>query len=197
MAGLLGSGARVRVAAWGCAGCRYCGVTALATLSQAVEAVHARSALARCLVPGQSCSPASNAGSLASSVSWSAYRAKVPGQDVLRTAIRGRGHVLRSRPRAAALRRARLPRRREGLFLCVERALVHFRTGGNDDDERPINGHTAAHPATASELCINGNVGCGRKITWGPGLRACKVPNFGEGMALLPPGIPHAAVPWR
>jgi hypothetical protein len=28
------------------------------------------------------------------------------------------------------------------------------RTGGNDDDERPINGHTAAHPATASELCI-------------------------------------------
>ena len=119
MAGLLGSGARVRVAAWGCAGCRYCGVTALATLSQAVEAVHARSALARCLVPGRSCSPASNAGSLAPSVSWSAYRAKVPGQDVLRTAIRGRGHVLRSRPRAAALRRARPPRRREGLFLCV------------------------------------------------------------------------------
>jgi hypothetical protein len=23
------------------------------------------------------------------------------------------------------------------------------RTGGNDDDERPINGHTAAHPATS------------------------------------------------
>ena len=121
MAGLLGSGARVRVAAWGCAGCRYRGVTALATLSQAVEAVHARSALARCLVPGRSCSPASNAGSVASSASLSAYRAKVPGQDVLRTAIRGRGHVLRSRPRAAALRRARPPRRREGLFLCVER----------------------------------------------------------------------------
>ena len=48
---------------------------------------------------------------------------RCPGriQDVLRTAIRGRGHVLRSRSRAAALRRARPPRRREGLFLCVER----------------------------------------------------------------------------
>ena len=79
------------------------------------------------------------------------------------------------------------------------RAYSYYnRTGGNDD-ERPINGHTAAHPATArqSELCINGFVACGRKITWGPGLRACKVPNFGEGMALLPPGIPHAAEPWR
>ena len=28
--------------------------------------------------------------------------------------------------------------------------------GQEGDDERPINGHTAAHPATASELCING-----------------------------------------
>ena len=57
------------------------------------------------------------------------------------------------------------------------RAYSYYnRTGGNDDDERPINGHTAAHPATASELCINGNVGFGRKITWGPGLRACKGP---------------------
>ena len=36
MAGLLGSGARVRVAAWGCAGCRYCGVTALATRDIAI-----------------------------------------------------------------------------------------------------------------------------------------------------------------
>ena len=57
------------------------------------------------------------------------------------------------------------------------RAYSYYnRTGGNDDDERPINGHTAAHPAAASELCINGFVACGRKITWGPGLRACKGP---------------------
>jgi len=81
----------------------------------------------------------------------------------------------------------------------VFRAYSYYsRTGGNDDDERPINGHTAAHPATASELCINGNVACGRKITWGPGLRACKGPLIrGRPMSLLPPGIPHAAVPWR
>jgi hypothetical protein len=40
------------------------------------------------------------------------------------------------------------------------RAYSYYnRTGGNDDDERPINGHTAAHPAAASELCINGFVG--------------------------------------
>ena len=37
---------------------------------------------------------------------------------------------------------------------------------------------TLLYPTTASELCINGYVGCGRKITWGPGqpragLRAC------------------------
>ena len=111
-----------------------CGVTALATLSQAVEAVHARSALARCLVPGRSCSPASNAGSVASSASLSAYRAKVPGQDVLRTAIRGRGHVLRSRPRAAALRRARPPRRREGLFLCVVERDPYFKRIKNESN---------------------------------------------------------------
>jgi hypothetical protein len=42
--------------------------------------------------------------------------------------------------------------------------------------ERHIDGHTAVHPATASELCINGFVTCWRKITWGPGLRACKGP---------------------
>ena len=35
---------------------------------------------------------------------------------------------------------------------------------------------TLLYPTTASELCINGSVGCGRKITWGPGLRACKGP---------------------
>ena len=76
-------------------------------------------------------------------------------------------------------------------------APIQLSIGQEGDDERPINGHTAAHPATASELCINGYVTCGRKITWGPGLRACKVPMIGDGMALLPPGIPHAAVPWR
>ena len=85
----------------------------------------------------------------------------------------------------------------ESVALSYQGYSCYNRTGGNDDDERPINGHTAAHPAAASELCINGFVGCGRKITWGPGLRACKVPNFGEGMALLPPGIPHAAEHWR
>ena len=31
---------------------------------------------------------------------------------------------------------------------------------------------TLLYPTTASGLCINGSVGCGRKITWGPGLRA-------------------------
>ena len=70
--------------------------------------------------------------------------------------------------------------------FCVNffRAYSYYnRTGGNDDDERPINGHTAAHPATASELCINGFVACGRKITWGPGLRACKGPLVDTGTA--------------
>ena len=81
------------------------------------------------------------------------------------------------------------------LFISFRAYSYYNRTGGNDDDERPIDGHTAAHPTAASELCINGYVTCGRKITWGPGLRACKVPNFGEGMALLPPGIPHANDP--
>jgi hypothetical protein len=38
----------------------------------------------------------------------------------------------------------------------------------------------------------------GEEITWGPGLRACKGPLIrGRPMSLLPPGIPHAAVPWR
>ena len=65
-------------------------------------------------------SRAPNAGSMASSATWSACRAKVPGQDALRAAIQGRGScTLRSRPRAVALRRARPPRRREGLFVCV------------------------------------------------------------------------------
>ena len=36
------------------------------------------------------------------------------------------------------------------LYSCYNR------TGGNDDNERPINGHTAAHPAAASELLTRG-----------------------------------------
>ena len=68
---------------------------------------------------GRCRSPAPYCGSMASSATWSACRAKVPGQDALRTAIQGRVRVLRPRPRAAALRRARPPRRREGLFVCV------------------------------------------------------------------------------
>ena len=75
--------------------------------------------LARCLVLGRCRSPAPYCGSMASSATWSACRAKVPGQDALRTAIQGRGRVLRPRARAAALRRVRPPRRREGLFVCV------------------------------------------------------------------------------
>ena len=72
----------------------------------------------------------------------------------------GRGHYLNVR-----------------VILIADNGYSYYnRTGGNDDDERPINGHTAAHPAAASELCINGFVACGRKITWGPGLRACKSP---------------------
>ena len=55
-------------------------------------------------------------GSMASSATWSTCRAKVPGQDAFGAAIQGRGRVLQPRPRAAALRRARPPRRREGLF---------------------------------------------------------------------------------
>ena len=66
-----------------------------------------------------SCSSASKAGGMASSATRSACWAKVPGQNALRAAIQGRGRVLRSRLRAAALRRARPPSRREGLVVCL------------------------------------------------------------------------------
>ena len=59
----------------------------------------------------------------------------------------------------------------------IFRAYSYYnRTGGNDDDERPINGHTAAHPAAASELCINGFVGCRRKSPGVPGFGHARVP---------------------
>ena len=115
----LGSGARVLGAAWGSADRRPGGATAPETATQAAAAARARPAPARCLVLGRCRSPAPYCGSMASSATWSACRAKVPGQDVLRTAIQGRGRVLRPRARAAALRRVRPPRRREGLFVCV------------------------------------------------------------------------------
>ena len=115
----LGSGARVLGAAWGSADRRPGGATAPETATQAAAAARARPAPARCLVLGRCRSPAPYCGSMASSATWSACRAKVPGQDALRTAIQGRGRVLRPRARAAALRRVRPPRRREGLFVCV------------------------------------------------------------------------------
>ena len=115
----LGSGARVLGAAWGSADRRPGGATAPETATQAAAAARARPAPARCLVRGRCRSPVPYCGSMASSATWSACRAKVPGQDALRTAIRGRGRVLRPRARAAALRRVRPPRRREGLFVCV------------------------------------------------------------------------------
>ena len=114
----LGSGARVLGAAWGSADRRPGGATAPETATQAAAAARARPAPARCLVLGRCRSPAPYCGSMASSATWSACRAKVPGQDALRTAIQGRGRVLRPRARAAALRRVRPPRRREGLFVC-------------------------------------------------------------------------------
>ena len=114
-----GSGARVRGAAWGSAHRRPGGATAPKMATQAAVVARARPAPARCLVLGRCRSPAPYCGSMASSATWSACRAKVPGQDALRTAIQGRVRVFRPRPRAAALRRVRPPRRREGLFVCV------------------------------------------------------------------------------
>ena len=93
----LGSGARVLGAAWGSADRRPGGATAPETATQAAAAARARPAPARCLVLGRCRSPAPYCGSMASSATWSACRAKVPGQDALRTAIQGRGRVLRSR----------------------------------------------------------------------------------------------------
>ena len=118
MAGLLGSGARVGVAAWGCAGCWPRGVTAPTTASPAAAPMLGWSASARWPVLARCPIQAPNAGSTASSVPWSAREAKVPGHDPSGTAIQGRGRVRLATARAGALRRARPPRRREG-FLCV------------------------------------------------------------------------------
>ena len=114
-----GSGARVRGAAWGSAHRRPGGATAPKMATQAAVVARARPAPARGLVLGRCRSPAPYCGSMVSSSTWSACRAKVPGQDALRMAIQGRVRVLQPRPRAAALRRVRPPRRREGLFGCV------------------------------------------------------------------------------
>ena len=121
MAGLLGSAARVGVAAWGRAGCRPRGVTAPTTGSPAAAPMLGRPAPARCPVLGRCPSPGPNAGSMASSATWSPRGTKVPGQNPLGTAIQGPEWARRSLARAAALRRARAPRRREGRFVYRER----------------------------------------------------------------------------
>ena len=117
----LGSAARVGVAAWGLAGCRPRGVTAPTTGSPAAAPMLGRPAPARCPVLGRCPSPGPNAGSMASSATWSPRGTKVPGQNPLGTAIQGPERARRSLARAAALRRARAPRRREGRFVYRER----------------------------------------------------------------------------
>ena len=117
----LGSAARVGVAAWGLAGCRPRGVTAPTTGSPAAAPMLGRPAPARCPVLGRCPSPGPNAGSMASSATWSPRGTKVPGQNPLGTAIQGPEWARRSLARAAALRRARAPRRREGRFVYRER----------------------------------------------------------------------------
>ena len=113
--------ARVGVAAWGLAGCRPRGVTAPTTGSPAAAPMLGRPAPARCPVLGRCPSPGPNAGSMASSATWSPRGTKVPGQNPLGTAIQGPERARRSLARAAALRRARAPRRREGRFVYRER----------------------------------------------------------------------------
>ena len=115
----LGGGARVRGAACGSADCRPRGVVAPAMASHAVAATRGWPALARWPVLAQCPIQAPNAGSTASSVPWSAREAKVPGRDPCGAAIRGQGCVRLTTARAGALRRARPPRRREGLFVCL------------------------------------------------------------------------------
>ena len=126
MAGLLGSGARVGVAAWGRAGCWPRGVSAPATASPAAASMLGRPAPARCPMLGRCPSPGPNAGSVASSATWSARPAKVPGGNPLGTAIPGPRRVRRLLARAAALRRARAPGRREGRFVYRERKGILF-----------------------------------------------------------------------
>ena len=133
MAGLLGSGARVGVAAWGRAGCWPRGVSAPATASPAAASMLGRPAPARCPMLGRCPSPGPNAGSVASSATWSARPAKVPGGNPLGTAIPGPRRVRRLLARAAALRRARAPGRREGRFVYRERkGFQNFRLGNRN-----------------------------------------------------------------
>ena len=105
----------------GRAGCRPRGVTAPTTGSPAAAPMLGRPAPARCPVLGRCPSPGPNAGSMASSATWSPRGTKVPGQNPLGTAIQGPERARRSLARAAALRRARAPRRREGRFVYRER----------------------------------------------------------------------------
>ena len=112
--------ARVGVAAWGLAGCRPRRVTAPTTGSPAAAPMLGRPAPARCPVLGRCPSPGPNAGSMASSATWSPRGTKVPGQNPLVAAIQGPERARRSLARAAALRRARAPRRREGRFVYRE-----------------------------------------------------------------------------
>ena len=51
-----------------------------------------------------------------------------------------------------------------GWLVTIFRAYSYYnRTGGNDDDERPINGHTAAHPATPRQ---NSAFRCNSNHSW-------------------------------
>ena len=115
------------LAAWGRAGCWPRGVSAPATASPAAASMLGRPAPARCPMLGRCPSPGPNAGSVASSATWSARPAKVPGGNPLGTAIPGPRRVRRLLARAAALRRARAPGRREGRFVYRERKGLGWR----------------------------------------------------------------------
>ena len=62
------------------------------------------------------------------------------------------------------------------------------------DDERHINGHTAVS-RYRSELCITDLSHAGEKSPGVPGFGHARVPWYGDGMALLPPGVPHTNDP--
>ena len=164
MAGLLGSGARVGVAAWGRAGCWPRGVSAPATASPAAASMLGRPAPARCPMLGRCPSPGPNAGSVASSATWSARPAKVPGGNPLGTAIPGPRRVRRLLARAAALRRARAPGRREGRFVYRERkGVIVFRA-------RTVSLNWSVCPASVRSRAMRRGGGC-RRVGPGPFLK--------------------------
>ena len=115
--------ARVGVAAWGLAGCRPRRVTAPTTGSPAAAPMLGRPAPARCPVLGRCPSPGPNAGSMASSATWSPRGTKLPGQNPLGTAIQGPERARRSLARAAALRPSGEPGLRgvARVDLCIAR----------------------------------------------------------------------------